>query len=70
MIFLVGVTKLLLTIPKGWKRWLFMTEEESLINLRCIPIVRHPKLQITQNPFIDKDYFDWRKKYLRNLVAA
>lgn len=55
---------------KGWKRWLFMTEEESLINLRRIPIVRHPKLQISKNPFIDKDYFDWRKKYLRSLVTA
>ncbi len=55
---------------KDGKRWLFMTDECSLINLRRINIVRHPKLQITKNPFIDKKYFLKRKMKLETLVAA
>lgn len=55
---------------KGWKRWLFKTDEYSLINLRRIKIVRHPKLQITKTPFVNKDYFDKRKIRLHILVAA
>ncbi len=55
---------------KGWKRWLFKTDEYSLINLRRIKIVRHPKLQITKTPFLNKDYFDKRKTRLHTLVAA
>ncbi|MHC6181026.1 group II intron reverse transcriptase/maturase [Clostridium sp. JNZ X4-2] len=55
---------------RGWKRWLFKTDEYSLINLRRIKIVRHPKLQIKKTPFLDKDYFDKRKIKLHTLVAA
>ena len=55
---------------KGWKRWLFKTDEYSLINLRRIKIVRHPKLQITKTPFLDKNYFDKRKIKLHTFVAA
>ncbi|OCA98107.1 group II intron reverse transcriptase/maturase [Clostridium beijerinckii] len=55
---------------KGWKRWLFKTDEYSLINLRRIKIVRHPKLQVTKTPFLDKDYFDKRKIKLHIFVAA
>ena len=35
-----------------------MSDEYSLINLRRIQIIRHPKLQISQNPFIHKEYFE------------
>lgn len=55
---------------KNGKPWLFMTDESSLINLRRIDIVRHPKLQISQNPFIDETYFIRRKMKLRTLFAA
>ncbi|MHB8063263.1 MAG: group II intron maturase-specific domain-containing protein [Ruminiclostridium sp.] len=55
---------------KNGKRWLFTTDEYSLINLRRIKIVRHPNLQITKTPFLDKDYFDKRKIKLHALVAA
>jgi RNA-directed DNA polymerase len=55
---------------KNEKRWLFMTDEYSLINLRRIDIIRHPKLQISKNPFIDEDYFMKRKMKLKTLVAA
>ena len=47
-----------------------MTDESSLINLRRIDIVRHPKLQISQNPFINETYFIRRKMKLRTLFAA
>ncbi|NRT66522.1 hypothetical protein [Clostridium beijerinckii] len=37
---------------------------------RRIKIVRHPKLQVTKTPFLDKDYFDKRKIKLHIFVAA
>jgi len=52
------------------KPWLFMSEEQRLINLRRIKIVRHPKLQISKNPFLDSDYFQKRKGHLSLLSAA
>jgi len=55
---------------KNGKRWLFMTDEYSLINLRRINIIRHPKLQISKNPFIHKEYFVKRKMKLKSLFAA
>lgn len=55
---------------KNVKRWLFTTDDYSLINLRRIKIVRHPKLQISKTPFLDKNYFDQRKMKLHTLVAA
>jgi len=47
-----------------------MTDEYSLINLRRINIVRHPKFQISQNLFLNKNYFIKRKMKLTSLVAA
>ncbi len=55
---------------QGNKPWVFMTAEYSLINLRSIPIIRHPKLQISRTPFIDKDYFIKRKMYIHSRVIA
>ena len=55
---------------RNGKRWLFMTDEYSLMNLRRIDIIRHPKLQISKNPFIHEDYFVKRKMKLKSLVAA
>lgn len=55
---------------KNGKRWLFTTDDYTLINLRRINIVRHPKLQISKNPFLDKKYFHTRKMKLHVLVAA
>ncbi|WP_327078738.1 reverse transcriptase domain-containing protein [Pelosinus fermentans] len=55
---------------KNGKRWLFMADEYSLINLRRINIIRHPKLQISKNPFIHEEYFVKRKMKLKSLVAA
>lgn len=55
---------------RNGKPWVFMTEEYTLINLRRIKIVRHPKLQILKTPFLDKEYFILRRLKLRNAVAA
>lgn len=55
---------------KNGKRWLFMTDKNSLINLRRIEIIRHPKLQISKNPFTDERYFIKRRTKLKSLVAA
>ena len=55
---------------KNGKPWLFMSGEYSLINLRRINITRHPKLQISKNPFIHEAYFLKRKMNLQSLFAA
>ena len=52
------------------KRWVFKTNKYRLINLRRIEIIRHPKLQISKNPFIHEAYFLKRKMQLKSLVAA
>jgi RNA-directed DNA polymerase len=55
---------------RNGQRWVFTTDDYSLINLKNIKIVRHPKLQISKTPFLDKGYFDKRELKLRTLVAA
>jgi len=57
---------------KNGKRWLFTSDGYSLINLRRIEIIRHPKLQISKNPFIHEDYFLKRKMkmQLKSRIAA
>lgn len=52
------------------KPWMFMTKEYTLINLRRIHIVRHQNLQISKNPFLDKEYFTKRRIKLRVSAAA
>lgn len=55
---------------KDMKRWLFMTDDNSLINMRRIKIIRHPNLQISKNPFLDEKYFTKRRTILKSLNAA
>jgi hypothetical protein len=45
-------------------------DEDSLINMRRIDIIRNPKLQISKNPFIHEFYFAKRKMKLKPLFAA
>jgi RNA-directed DNA polymerase len=52
------------------KPWQFMTENNTLINLRRINIVRYPKLQISKNPFLDQDYFKLRRNKIKKLTVA
>jgi len=55
---------------KDMKRWLFMTDDNQLINMRRIKIVRHPNLQISKNSFLDKEYFTKRRMILKSRNAA
>ena len=55
---------------KNMKRWLFMSDEYVLMNMRRIKIIRHPKLQISKNPFLHEKYFVKRKMILNSLNAA
>jgi len=55
---------------KDGKRWLFMSGDDSLINLKRIKIIRHPNLQISKNAFIHEAYFVKRKMKLKSLFAA
>jgi RNA-directed DNA polymerase len=55
---------------KNGKPWLFMTDKSSLINLRRLAIVRHPKLQICKISFTDEAYFTKRKFQLQTLFAG
>lgn len=55
---------------KREKPWVFMTDKNTLINLRTIPIVRHLNLNLSKNPFLDRDYFNDRKQKLRMRNAA
>ena len=55
---------------KGLKPWVFMIKENELINLRTIPIVRHPNLKLSKNPFLDTQYFINRKLKIWLEIAA
>ena len=56
--------------PKGSKRWVFMTKQNELINLKAIPIVRHPNLKLSKHPFLDTHYFMNRKSKIWLKIAA
>jgi RNA-directed DNA polymerase len=55
---------------KNLKRWVFMTDEYCLINLRRIKIVRHPMLQISKTPFLHQNYYMKRRIKLQSLNVA
>ena len=46
---------------KGNREWVFSTEEHELIRVDHTPIVRHRKVSVTKNPYIDTEYFVQRK---------
>ncbi len=52
------------------KPWTFMTDEYTLNNLRRIHIARHQRLQISRNPFLDKEYFIKRRMKPSVLAAT
>ncbi len=51
-------------------RWVFSTDNNRLINLKRISIIRHPKLQISKSPFLHEKYYTKRKLELISLNAA
>ena len=53
-------------IPKYWKtvgtsNWVFATEKTALLRVDHIPIVRHRKVRMNANPYLDVEYFENRK---------
>jgi RNA-directed DNA polymerase len=50
--------------------WRFMTQENLLMSAAAIPIIRHPKLKISKNPFLDPEYFQQRNVRAKSLRAA
>lgn len=45
----------------GTRKWVFSTENNKLKYFASTSIVRHPKLNLGKNPYLDKEYFDTRK---------
>lgn len=41
---------------------MFATDEAELRALSYIPIVRHPKLKLSENPYINQQYFIERSR--------
>lgn len=46
---------------KELKNWVFTTGKEELIRLGEVPIVRHTKVRMDANPYLDTEYFTRRK---------
>ena len=46
---------------KGDRNWVFSTESAELLRVDHIPIVRHTKLRLGANPYLDPEYFVKRK---------
>ena len=46
---------------KGNREWVFCNENHELIRVDHTPIVRHRKVSVTKNPYIDTEYFIQRK---------
>jgi len=46
---------------KGNRSWVFSTESAELLRVDHIPIIRHTKLRLEANPYLEPEYFDKRK---------
>lgn len=46
---------------RGNRNWVFSTENKKLLRVDHIPIVRHIKVRLSINPYIDTEYFNDRK---------
>lgn len=46
---------------KGLRNWVFSTENAELIRLGEVPIIRHTKVRMSANPYLDSEYFIQRK---------
>ena len=46
---------------KGLRNWVFSTEDVELMRLGEVPIVRHTKVRMSANPYLDTEYFTQRK---------
>lgn len=46
---------------QGLQNWIFSTDKEQLLNIAYFPIVRHTKVRMDANPYLDTQYFKYRK---------
>ncbi len=46
---------------KGLRHWVFSTETEQLMKLGEVPIIRHAKVRMDANPYLEAEYFAHRK---------
>ena len=46
---------------KGLRNWVFSTKNAELIRLGEVPIIRHTKVRMSANPYLDSEYFIHRK---------
>ena len=47
------------------RKWVFSSGKYVLKFFASTKIIRHPGIKLDKNPYLDKDYFDWRRDYLR-----
>ena len=43
------------------RNWVFSTETAELMRLGEVPIIRHTKVRMDANPYLDTEYFTYRK---------
>lgn len=53
----------------GSRNWVFSTEEKRLKCLAYIPITRHSKLNLSQNPYLNQQYFLTRQNKTPSVYA-
>ena len=46
---------------KGLRNWVFSTKNAELIRLGEVPVIRHTKVRMSANPYLDSEYFIQRK---------
>lgn len=51
----------------GNRNWVFSTAEKRLKYLAYIPITRYPKLKLSQNPYLNQQYFLTRHNNIKNV---
>ncbi|WP_167848855.1 group II intron maturase-specific domain-containing protein [Methanolobus halotolerans] len=54
----------------GSRKWVFSTGKYKLKFFTDTKIIRHPCVKLDKNPYLDKEYFDWRRNYLKKKGAS
>ena len=49
----------------GSRSWVFSADRCILKSFAYTKIIRHPCIKMDKNPYVDKEYFEWRTNYLR-----
>jgi RNA-directed DNA polymerase len=54
----------------GSRKWVFSTGKLELKFFSDTKTIRHPGIKLKMNPYLDKDYFEWRRNYLKTRKRA